>query len=95
MFSNFYKMSHDYPGEIEMADLIFLRFFEQLFNASLLENTILFVLADHGNRRLNISETLIGRWEERMPFASLYFPPKFRKLYPQAYEVRVPYVICM
>lgn len=81
-----WKISHDYPSEIEVADSIFLQHFQQLYANGALNNTILIVLSDHGNRFNEIRQTLIGRWEERMPFIAFYVPPRFRKLHPEAFQ---------
>lgn len=44
------------------------------------------VMSDHGNRFDQIRRTLIGRYEERMPYLSVYLPPWFKKRYPNAAE---------
>lgn len=85
--SFFHRISHDYPSAIEIVDFLVLQFFKRLYSSGALENTILIVLADHGNRFDAIRQTLIGRWEERMPFLTIFLPQKFRKLYPISYEV--------
>lgn len=82
-----WKISHDYPSEIEKADTIILKYFQQIHAEGVLENTISIVFSDHGNRFNAIRQTLIGRWEERMPFIAIYLPPRFQKMYPAAAEV--------
>lgn len=49
-----------------------------------MNNTVLFVMGDHGNRIGYVMYTYVGRIEERMTYFSVYFPEWFRRKYPEA-----------
>lgn len=51
-----------------------------------MNNTLLFVLSDHGHRYDAIRQTVVGRLETRMPFMSIGMPKWFRSKYPNAYQ---------
>lgn len=73
-FSFLWKISHDKVNEVEIADQILLDFLRDLQTSAVLEDSILIFMSDHGNRFDHIRQTLVGRIEERMPFASLHLP---------------------
>ncbi|KIH48202.1 hypothetical protein ANCDUO_21732, partial [Ancylostoma duodenale] len=49
-----------------------------------LNNTLLIVLGDHGNRVSAMSRSYAGRIEERQPLLSIRPPPGFADAYPEA-----------
>jgi arylsulfatase A-like enzyme len=58
------------------------RLFTRLHVTGALDNTVLLMMGDHGNRFDPIRKTVIGRVEERMPFLAVSLPKKlehFRK----------------
>lgn len=61
--------------------------FRKLTRSRLVENYViifLLVMGDHGNRFDKIRQTLIGRYEERMPYLSVFLPDWFRIRYSSA-----------
>lgn len=82
LFTFLWKLSHDKTSDIEMLDPMTSRFFRNLFDENFFNNTAVIVMSDHGNRFDAIRKTLIGRYEERMPFLSVHLPSWFRKKYP-------------
>ncbi|KHN72523.1 hypothetical protein Tcan_14731 [Toxocara canis] len=73
-------LSHDYLNAINVADEDYERFFIE--NSSSFNNTIVIVFSDHGHRYDAIRETIIGRLEARLPFASILLPKEFVMKYP-------------
>uniref|UniRef100_A0A183TVX8 DUF229 domain-containing protein n=1 Tax=Toxocara canis TaxID=6265 RepID=A0A183TVX8_TOXCA len=73
-FSFLWKLSHDFTSYIERLDAILARWLQEIHVAGLLNNTVLMVMSDHGNRFDEIRKTLIGRYEERMPFLFVHLP---------------------
>jgi membrane-anchored protein YejM (alkaline phosphatase superfamily) len=47
-----------------------------------LNNTIVIVLGDHGNRFTGLRKTDIGRIEDRMPFLAVSLPKQFKHRFP-------------
>ncbi|KRX81366.1 hypothetical protein T06_3203, partial [Trichinella sp. T6] len=76
--------SHDDINLIEVADLDMVKHLKFLQDGGFLNNTLLIVMSDHGNRFHQIRETQQGKLEERMPFFSVVLPPWFSKKYPEA-----------
>ncbi|XP_059177676.1 uncharacterized protein LOC131957003 [Physella acuta] len=82
---HFYSpLSHDDNNMLTMADDDLKNFLENLENGGFLNNTLLFVMADHGARYSPARKTLPGKLEERLPYVSLRLPPWFEKKYPSA-----------
>lgn len=85
IFSFHGELSHDSINLIEVADDDLFNFFKQLNENALLENTILIVMSDHGNRFAEIRNTFQGKLEERLPFFSFAFPDRFKQTHSQLY----------
>ncbi|VDM49346.1 unnamed protein product [Toxocara canis] len=77
-------LSHDYLNAINVADEDYERFFVE--NSSNFNNTIVIVFSDHGHRYDAIRETVVGRLEARLPFASILLPKEFVKKFPHTFE---------
>ncbi|XP_065066782.1 uncharacterized protein LOC135692547 [Rhopilema esculentum] len=76
IFSNLF---HNDMNAVENADEDILNFLKRFEQRGHLDNTILFVGADHGPRVGSFRETLQGKLEERLPFMALLLPPKLVK----------------
>lgn len=75
------ELGHEWLNQLTLGDNDLAEFFRKM--SSYLNDTILFVLSDHGHRSDSIRETVVGRIEERMPFFSVTLPPWMRARYPQ------------
>lgn len=82
VFSFLWKLSHDLTYQIERLDGILYKWLEKIHKKNLLRNTLLFITSDHGNRFDDIRSTLIGRYEERMPFLFIRPPEEMLRKYP-------------
>lgn len=63
-----------------MVDEDLARLLTRLHVSGALDNTVLILMGDHGNRFDAIRKTVIGRVEERMPFFSVTLPKKLHYL---------------
>lgn len=79
-------MSHDYLNYPMVMDNDYVDFFEKLDSSGYLNETIVFILSDHGIRWGGIRSTQQGRLEERLPFTYVLTPPSFRQKYTKAYK---------
>jgi hypothetical protein len=75
-------LSHDDLNEIQVADSDFEKMFLKMHQEGQLNNTIVVVLGDHGNRFSRLRQTDIVRVEERMPFLSVSLPGEFKRRFP-------------
>ncbi|RWS14514.1 hypothetical protein B4U79_12142, partial [Dinothrombium tinctorium] len=78
------EYSHDDFNLLQQADIETKQWLERLQNDGILENTILIVMSDHGNRFSTIRETQQGKQEERLPFFSFVLPKWFEAKFPNA-----------
>ncbi|KAM7312837.1 uncharacterized protein ISCGN_009741 [Ixodes scapularis] len=76
------EISHDDLNYAGYANLPFLKLFQKLNASGVLNNTAVIFLSDHGIRFGDIRTTLIGKYEERQPFAFVIFPPWFLASHP-------------
>ncbi|XP_067001262.2 uncharacterized protein [Anabrus simplex] len=81
-FSFLTSYSHDHINSIQVIDDELEKMFQNMYRRGDLQNTIVIMMGDHGNRFDGIRQTVIGRVEERMPFFSVSLPPKLKKEYP-------------
>lgn len=86
VFSFHGGLSHDSINLVGAADDDTHDWLVRLKEQSLLEDTILIVMADHGNRFAEVRATLQGKQEERLPFFSFAFPESFKQRFPKEYE---------
>ncbi|KAH8294935.1 hypothetical protein KR018_004463 [Drosophila ironensis] len=86
VFSFHGGLSHDSINLVGAADDDVVKWLGHLKNMSLLDDTILIMMADHGNRFAKVRATLQGKQEERLPFFSFAFPDSFKLRFPQEYK---------
>ncbi|RWS30611.1 hypothetical protein B4U80_03084 [Leptotrombidium deliense] len=79
------EYSHDSFNLLQLADDELLQWLQELQNDGTLENTILIVMSDHGNRFASIRETQQGKLEERLPYFSFVLPKWFKDKFPVAF----------
>lgn len=75
-------LSHDDLNEVQVADSDFEKIFLKMQQGGQLNNTIVIVLGDHGNRFTGLRKTDIGRIEDRMPFLAVSLPKQFKHRFP-------------
>lgn len=85
IFSFHAELSHDSINLIGVADDDVTKWLSSLKTEGLLNNTILIMMSDHGNRFAEIRNTLQGKLEERLPFFSFVFPESFKMKYRAKY----------
>lgn len=79
------EYSHGSFNLLNLADNDFSEWIEWFHLNGHLNNTILIVMSDHGNRFADVRNTQQGKLEERLPFYSFTFPPWFAQKYPEAH----------
>ena len=77
------RLTHDKLNLAGYADEPTARLLKSLHSEGVLNKTLLIFLSDHGIRFGSIRQTYIGKFEERMPFIFLFFPPWFMNKYPE------------
>ncbi|CAG2196516.1 unnamed protein product [Mytilus edulis] len=85
-FTFFSRLTHDYLEETYKTDKIYLKFFKDLFERDILNNTVVFFFSDHGMRFGRFRETFVGKLEERLPFMLIVFPSWFITKYPEVHR---------
>lgn len=86
IFSFHAELSHDSINLIGVADDDITAWMKSMKTSGLLNNSILIMMSDHGNRFAEIRNTLQGKMEERLPFFSFVFPEWFKKKYSTMYR---------
>lgn len=86
IFSFHAELSHDSINLVGVADDDIKMWLKDLKTSGLLNNTILILMSDHGNRFAEIRNTLQGKLEERLPFFSFVFPEGFKRKYSAQYK---------
>ena len=92
-------LSHNEPEKIQMFDDGFVDFFRDMKKSGQLNSTIVIFFGDHGMREGQFRQTAQGQMEERLPFMSLTFPPRFyeenqrkiRNLKRNSHVITTPY----
>lgn len=75
------SMTHQNLNYDPRIDDFYIEFFKDLQDTNILNNTILFVMSDHGLRFGDIMNTYQGRLEVRLPFLFILVPSWFEKKY--------------
>lgn len=88
LFAFFWEitMSHDYLNYPMVMDDSYEKFFKRLDDTKYLEETIIFIVSDHGIRWGPIRSTMQGRLEERLPLVYILTPQSFRDSYSDAFN---------
>lgn len=80
------RLSHDQLNQVKVADGVFLRFLKTLRGEGHLNDSVLFVMSDHGIRFGAIRQTYIGWMEERLPMLFAVLPKWFKQIYPSHFK---------
>ena len=86
VFSFHAELSHDSINLVGVADEDIKNWLIGLKKSGLLNNTILILMSDHGNRFTETRNTLQGKLEERLPFFSFVFPERFKRRFPSHFK---------
>ncbi|ELT92777.1 hypothetical protein CAPTEDRAFT_140198 [Capitella teleta] len=76
------ELSHDVHSMSRLIDQDLKDLIWDLDQEGHLDNTLLILMADHGARFQSMRQTEQGKFEERLPYLSLRFPPKFLRSHP-------------
>ena len=79
------EVSHNNSPLVAIADDDLVELMDHLEKTDLIQNTLLVVFGDHGDRSGSFRSTLVGKLEQRLPFTSFTFPPWFREKYPKEF----------
>ncbi|KAJ8728240.1 hypothetical protein PYW08_016625 [Mythimna loreyi] len=77
---------HDDFNQINTADDAVVSFLKTLEEKRVLEDTLVFVMGDHGTRFAGVRDTYQGKLEERLPLMAILLPEKLKKNRPEALE---------
>ncbi|XP_064460004.1 uncharacterized protein LOC135370231 [Ornithodoros turicata] len=77
-------VTHDDLNSAGYADIPFRRMFENLDEAGVMNSSLVIFLSDHGMRYGPLRTTLMGKYEDRLPFCFLMFPASFKAKHPEA-----------
>lgn len=80
------ETSHDHYNKVQVLDEHLTEHFRQLLNDGYFDDTLVFVMSDHGHRHVITRATQSGKWEERLPFLFVRPPPWFCGRYPGVCE---------
>ncbi|KAH8248717.1 hypothetical protein KR032_002524 [Drosophila birchii] len=86
-FFSFYwwgKGGHDYMKMSHFVDKRFVRFFNRLNDAGIMNNTIIVFMSNHGMSWGSYRQTFQGMIEDSQPFLSILYPAWMRNKYPMA-----------
>ncbi|KAI6225505.1 hypothetical protein M3Y99_01332700 [Aphelenchoides fujianensis] len=82
-FNHFSFFTHANGNNLELYDEPLRDALERMERAGVLENTVLLIMGDHGQRIHPIKHSYYGKVEERMPLAAVFVPPKVRAARPE------------
>ncbi|XP_025413865.1 uncharacterized protein LOC112685993 isoform X2 [Sipha flava] len=83
MFAFHGELSHDYANKVAVAENDLVEWLEWFQKSGYLNNTMLVLMSDHGQRFASVRDTQQGKLEERMPFFSFLLPKWFERKYPR------------
>lgn len=72
-------LSHDDINLVKLADKDFRDLLKSLKDDGFFDDTVVVIMADHGNRFAGVRATQQGQLEERLPFMSFSLPEKFKQ----------------
>ena len=78
------EYSHGSSTRVQLADDELLEFLQRLQARGDLDNTLLVMMADHGPRFSKHRRSITGKYQERLPYVGVRFPPSFVKKHPAA-----------
>lgn len=78
------EYSHSAISEANLADDPTKEWVVHLNQSGVLNNTIMFMMSDHGHRFSEARSSLQGKYEERLPIFSVITPPWFKNMFPNA-----------
>lgn len=78
--------SHNNNKDVTLTDQHNVEFLKYLKSHSILDNTFLILMGDHGLRYGPFRMTEQGKLEERMPYFGLFVPTQFREKFPSKYR---------
>lgn len=70
-------LTHEHMSELELMDDVVTATLESLYENGILNNSLLFIVGDHGYRLLPIRNTLSGWYEDKLPV--MWVRPPTRK----------------
>ncbi|XP_064454708.1 uncharacterized protein LOC135365988 [Ornithodoros turicata] len=73
--------THGNVNGADYVDAAFRATFERLEEAGVMNRSVVLFMSDHGTRFGNIRLLLTGKYEDRLPFCFLMFPPAFHQKY--------------
>ena len=76
------ELTHDSRTAVRYADQDVMDLLQEFEKLGHLNNTVLILMGDHGPRYAKLRETWQGKYEERLPYMGIRFPPWFSKKYP-------------
>uniref|UniRef100_A0A7E5A0W4 Sulfatase domain-containing protein n=1 Tax=Panagrellus redivivus TaxID=6233 RepID=A0A7E5A0W4_PANRE len=79
-------LTHGSANNAELFDVPLSEALTRMKAAGVLDNTVIVLQGDHGQRISWIQRRYVGRIEERMSQMSIHLPDKFKTEYPEAYE---------
>ncbi|XP_064454847.1 uncharacterized protein LOC135366124 isoform X2 [Ornithodoros turicata] len=79
-------VAHEDVNGAGYADTSFRATFQSLEEAGVMNRSVVVFLSDHGTRYGDIRLLLTGKYEDRLPFCFLMFPPAFHQRYPHVIE---------
>ncbi|KAI6186312.1 hypothetical protein M3Y98_00119500 [Aphelenchoides besseyi] len=82
-FNHISFFTHANGNNLELYDWPLLDALTRMKTAGVLNNTVLLISGDHGQRIHPIKHTYYGKIEERMPLAAIYIPQKLRNWRPE------------
>lgn len=87
-FSMFWQSQgvHDYFNYAQFLDEPYVKLFDRLKNTGIMDNTIIFLMSDHGLRMSHFRSTYQGMIEESQPLLTAIYPYWMEQEYPLAME---------